>query len=633
MKTGRLLNSLLIASTVSMIIATPARSQSVQVTRVQLNPTENGIEVILETPAGEQLQVLPRNDGNTYIADIPNTQLRLQGSNTFRQDNPIEGITTVTVTNQAANNIRVTVTGSKVVPTVELFDSDKGLVFSFTPVGNNTRSEQQTETPNAVESGSQTQQETTRSGDETPLASEAVAPASETQPNETSANEDEPIEIVVTGDRETGYSVPNATSATRTDTPLRDIPQSIQVVPRQVLEEQQVTRIGEAARNVSGVTPKPGYAGATDNYTIRGFDASNNLRNGFRDDGFYSFTDPANIERVEVLKGPASVLYGQIEPGGVVNYITKQPLDEPYYAGEFTVGSYDFYRPSIDISGPLNSDETLLYRLNIAYENSGSFRDFVDKELFVIAPVLTYKINDATTLTLEYEYINLNQTFDRGLPPLRESFELPISRNVGEQRDSYDFTAHRFSSILQHHFDNNWQIRNAFSIQTTDALRSNVQPSPFQLENDDRTLRRQFTEYPSYTQVYSLQTDLIGNFNTGSVQHQLLLGFELTKLIDEYEGRRVAFPSIDIFNPVYGFPIPTSFDQGFGAKTTTNNVGIYLQDQVTLLANLKLLIGGRLDLSILISKTFQTFLTVVIQKHLILTMKPFHLVLDWFTNQ
>jgi iron complex outermembrane receptor protein len=360
---------------------------------------------------------------------------------------------------------------------------------------------------------------------------EVVKPGSEAQQGETSAGEDETVEIVVTGEQETGYSVPNATSATRTDTPLRDIPQSIQVVPRQVLEEQQVTRIGEAARNVSGVTPKPGYAGATDNYTIRGFEASYNLRNGFRDDGFYSVTDPANIERVEVLKGPASVLYGQIEPG-VVNYITKQPLSEPYYAGELTVGSYDFYRPSIDISGSLNSDQTLLYRLNIAYENSGSFRDFVDKELFIIAPVLTYKINDATTLSLEYEYINLNQTFDRAFPPIRESFELPISRYLGEPSDSYDFTAHRFSSILQHRFNDDWQLRNAFSIQTTDSLDSNVQARTFQLEDDGRTLERVFRGGPGNTQVYSLQTDLIGNFNTGSIKHQLLLGFELSKIIN-----------------------------------------------------------------------------------------------------
>lgn len=573
MKYSFLVNSLCLASTASLLAILPAQADEtelvsatiprlnelerpstraadllaqstavVQVTKVRLNPTAAGLEVILETADGATIEAKATTEGNTFVAEVSNAILALPNSQTFAADNPAPGITKVTVTQLEGNRLQIQAAGETAVPVVAV------------------RTEK------------------------SPVVSVPVKPT----------NEDE-VEITVTGDRSIPYIAPNATTATRTNTPLRDVPQSIQVIPQQVLRDQQVTRIGEAARNVSGVTPKPGYAGATDNYTIRGFEASTNLRNGFKDDGFYSFTDPANIERVEVLKGPASVLYGQFEPGGVVNYVTKKPLSEPYYAAQFTAGSYEFYRPSIDISGPLNSDKTLLYRLNVAYENSGSFRDFVDKELFVIAPTLSYKISDATTLSLEYEYINLNQTFDRGLAPVKESFDLPISRYLGEPSDSYDFTAHKFSYVLDHRFSNNWQIRNAFSLQTTDALRSNVQARNFLLEDDGRTLRRRFTEYPSETQAYSLQTDLIGNFNTGSVKHQVLLGFEFSRLIDQYEAGIAAFPSIDIFNPVYGFAIPTNFDDSFANKTTTDSVGIYVQDQVTLLPNLKLLVGGRFD--------------------------------------
>lgn len=146
--TGQLLNSLWIASAVSVLIAQPLRSEVIQVTGVQLNQIENGIEVILETPVAQQLQVLPRIDGNTYIADIPNAQLRLRSGNTFRQNNPTEGITAVTVTNEDVNSLRVTVTGSSGVPTVQLFDSDEGFIFSFTPAGINT---QQTVTPDIDE--------------------------------------------------------------------------------------------------------------------------------------------------------------------------------------------------------------------------------------------------------------------------------------------------------------------------------------------------------------------------------------------------------------------------------------------------------------------------------------------------
>jgi iron complex outermembrane receptor protein len=554
---------LAIAGAVSVLVAQPAWAQVVQVTAVRLSSTPDGLEILLQTTDGASTLVQSSSSGQRFITEITNAQLALPGGNLFRQDNPTGQITSVTVAPLDTNRIQVTVTGKTGAPTGQVFlRQGQGLVVRLAAPGATTEKL-------------------------TPSPTPSPAPQAEDL---------EPIELVVTAEREAeGYSVPEATTATRTDTPLRDIPQSIQVVPRQVLEDQQVTRIGEAARNVSSVTPKPGYGGSNDNYTIRGFEVSTNLRNGFRDDGFYSFTDPANIEQVEVLKGPASVLYGEFEPGGLVNYITKQPLSQPYYSSQFTIGSYDFYRPSFDISGPLNSDKTLLYRLNFAYENSGSFRDFVDKQLSLVAPVLTFKISDATTLTLEYEYINLNQTFDRGFPPLKESFRLPINRYLGEPSDSYEFSAHKISYTLNHQFSDSWQLRNAFSAQIVDSLRSNVQARTFQLEDDGRTLQRLYTKSPAYNQVYSLQTDLIGNIKTGSVEHQLLLGLELSKITDQFSLSRAAFPSIDIFDPVYGFPIPTKFDSGISGKTTTDNLAIYLQDQITLLPNLKLLAGGRFD--------------------------------------
>lgn len=372
----------------------------VQVTQVKANPTDKGVEVILQTTKGEQLQLVNRNIGNSFIADIPNAQLRLPSGEafTFRSDKPIAGITEITVTNFDANTIRVTVSGEAGVPTVELFDSpDEGLIFSVATAASTAQQPQTQPTP------------------------EQQPPESQTQPIQPSASSDELIELVVTGEQD-GYRVPDSTTATRTDTPQRDIPQSIQVIPQQVIKDQQITRIGDAVRNVSGVTLQGGYGGSTDNYNIRGFTTYDNLRNGFSVQD--NFVNPTNIERIEVLKGPASVLYGQFEPGGVVNYITKQPLSEPYYSAEFTAGSFSTYRPSIDISGPLNSDRTLLYRLNAAYENFGSFIDFNHQETFAIAPALTYKIGDATTLTLEYEYLKVDRTYYDGLPPIQAFLEL-----------------------------------------------------------------------------------------------------------------------------------------------------------------------------------------------------------------
>lgn len=198
---------------------TPDSPLPVQVTDVKLNPTDSGIEVVLETSQGEALKPVAIALGKSYIANIPNAVLALPQGGVFRGDNPASGITRVSVTQTATNSIRVTLTGATGVPAIKLYDSpDEGLIFGVTTVASSTQQGQQP----------QTQQP------------EQVEPGSETPPQTPSAP-DESIEVMVTGEQETeGYSVPNASTATRTDTPIRDIPQSIQVVPRQVLEDRNV---------------------------------------------------------------------------------------------------------------------------------------------------------------------------------------------------------------------------------------------------------------------------------------------------------------------------------------------------------------------------------------------------------
>lgn len=352
----------------SPVPATVPKPEIVQVKGVKANPTEKGVEVILQTPLGEELQVVNRSTGNSYIADIPNAQLRLLNSEAFvfRSPKPIPGITEITVTNEDANTIRVTVTGGGGVPTVKLFNSsEKGLIFGVVSAADSTPQGQQPPTQPTL-----------------PRAE----PGNETQRNEPSA-EGEEIEILVTGEQETGYRVTNATTGTRTDTPLRDIPQSIQVVPRQVLEDQQIIRVGDALQNVSGVNNLGSYSGYEELIKIRGFDV-NTFQGGYFRDGIrlftFGFPETANLEQIEVLKGPASILFGQAQPGGIVNLVTKKPLNEPYYFLEGTVGNYDTYRGAIDLSGPLNDSGTLLYRLNGFYENAGSFRDFVEGNVYLL---------------------------------------------------------------------------------------------------------------------------------------------------------------------------------------------------------------------------------------------------------
>ncbi|MEH2462336.1 TonB-dependent siderophore receptor [Nostoc sp.] len=543
-----------------------------QVTSVKANPSNKGVEVILQTSFGQQLQVVNRSSSNNFIADIPNAQLRLPNGDafTFRSEKPIAGVTEITVTNLDANTIRVTVTGEAGVPTVELFDSsDEGLIFSV------------------ATAASTAQQPPTQ----------PIQPQQQPQPTQPSTSGDKPIELVVTGEQD-GYRVPDATTATKTDTPTRDIPQSIQVIPQQVIKDQAVTRIFDVLRNVSGVTKEGSYGDATDAYRIRGFTTYDSLRNGFRIQD--PIINPANIERIEVLKGPASVLYGQFEPGGIVNFVTKQPLDYPYYSGEFTIGSFDYYRPSIDISGPLTTDKKLLYRLNTAYETAGDFVDFVHSKTFAIAPSLTYKFSDNTKLTFEYEYLNLDRVFNDGLPPNPIFFKLPISRFLEEPFNRYRQESNSVNLTFDHRFSKNLQLRTGFSLFNYLFSGKDEYLRPNELDADGRTLSRRLEssfpgDYSDYT-AYTLQTDLIGKFNTGSIKHQVLLGFDWSHYSYGGPGIEYVGTPIDIFNPVYGTPQPkTEVTNSSSYLTKRDTVGIYLQDQIALLPNLKVLLGGRVD--------------------------------------
>lgn len=598
---AQLLPSFLLAGAITVLIAQPAFAQVIEVTAVELNPTENGIEVILVTSAAKQLQILPRIDSNTYIADIPNTQLRLPSGNRFRRDNPTEGITAVTVT-QAANSIRVTVTGSSGVPTVELFDSEEGLIFSFTPAAPNTQAQQSPptpQTPEGVETENQIQ--TTQPSDESAQTLEQVQPGSEAQQGETSADEDEEIEIVVTGEQEGGYIAPNATIGTRTDTPLRDIPQSIQVVPQQVLEDQQVIRLTEALRNVSGVNTDDIFAGTIDRINIRGFQQDVFLRDNFRQSQF-SLRETANLERIEVLKGPASVLYGNLEPGGVVNLVTKKPLSEPFYSAELLVGSYGFYQPNIDLSGSLDSDKTLLYRLNAVYESNDGFRDFDQNvERVFVAPVLTWQIGKNTDLTLEFDYLNDERPFDDGLVAIGTGVaDVPrdrIFQNPDAVRTVEEFGA---GYQLEHRFSENWTLRNAFRFLASEDF--DFRLTSWIIE-DSGQLDRRWRSNEDLYESYALQTNLVGEFKTGAINHTLLFGVDLNRETRVGGQRRLpGDPSffLNIFTEEAD-PIskPDLSDLTLFARNENNRVdtlGIYLQDQIAFSDNLKLLLGGRFDL-------------------------------------
>ncbi|NOT52972.1 MAG: TonB-dependent siderophore receptor [Deltaproteobacteria bacterium] len=421
----------------------------------------------------------------------------------------------------------------------------------------------------------------------------------QTQP---SANETTTLpEMVVTGQAESSasdYVVKHASTATKTDTPIMETPFSIQVVPQQVLKDQQTTRLDTALNNISGVIANQSF-NLTETFNIRGFTTFDYYRDGVRYQAALTQggrRETANLERIEVLKGPASILYGRIDPGGMINLVTKKPQAQPYYSFQQQIGSYDFYRTALDATSKLNQSGSLLYRFNMSYENSGSFREFVENDRVFFAPVVQWKLSDRTQLTFDVEYGRGKVRPDYGTVAFgNRPVKLPIERNLGES-----FAKANYENILggfhwSHAFNEHWKLQHRFSV--TDSTEDDDVVLPLDLQADGRTLDRFFAGFrDNQHRAYSTSLDLTGQFDTFGLKHRLLAGGDYYHfrnsgtLIDNF-----AFPSIDIFNPVRGgSPIRDPADD-FTYDTTEKWFGLYLQDQVELPYHVHLLAGMRYD--------------------------------------
>jgi iron complex outermembrane recepter protein len=521
----------------------------VQITGVRVESTQ-GLQVVLETAEAAPLNPPETQSvGNALILDIPHAAIAEE----FSQTDPSEGIALVSVTNLPGNRVRVAITGTDAPPLATVTSEAPGLVLSVT-------------------------------------LGDAVA------------TDEDAIQVVVTGEQEEdGYAVPDATSATRSDTPLRDTPRTIQVIPEQVLQDQAVTRVTDAVQNVSGVVQDGGFAGTIDQLNIRGFFTDSVFIDGFRSNGS-GFSETANVERIEVLRGPASVLFGNVQPGGIINLVTEQPLDEPSYEVELQAGNYGLIRPTIDLTGPLNQDRTVLYRLNLAYEYSDGFRDFEqDVSRIFVAPALEFRLGDATTLNFDFSYLRDERPFDRGFVAIgRDIVDIPVSRFLGEPNDVRLVEEYSAGYRLEHEFSENWRVRNQLRLITSDDF--DFRAEPLELNEETGILSRNFRSNDDLSEVYSLQTDLLGNFLTGPVEHNLLVGFDLRRQTSGGTQRRLPdglTPDIDIFDPVYDVidrpDVDDLTNQVRDNLNRTDALGILLQDQIDILDNLILVLGGRFD--------------------------------------
>jgi iron complex outermembrane recepter protein len=531
-----------------LLAQTTELASPIKVTGVRINPTATGIEVILQTDQGKTIQPEIRSGSNTtFLAEIPNAVLALPGSSEFRAENPSKGIQSVTVTQLEGNVILVQAVGDAAVPIVMV----------------------------------------------------------KTEPNLTAEEPDTgEEEVVVTGDRAPSYRVPNSSTATGTDTPILETPFSVQVVPKEVIRDQQATSVEEALQNVSGITYSGSDGGRDTNIGIRGFGTGDVsiplLRDGFRQYGtFQGIPEVANLEKIEVLKGPSSILYGQIEPGGILNLVLKKPLPEPFYELELQAGSQNRVQPRIDFNGPLTADGKVLARLSALYKHEDSFRGFdTPADRFSIAPSLTWKISDRTKVDFSLEYVRDSEPADFGITRFGTGVApIPRNRPINNPDDSVTANFLSLGYTFEHEFNDNWKIRNGFRYlrYTYDY---SVLALPFIV--NDAEVTRFYADQDGEANSYSLYTNIIGKFSTGSIKHTLTAGIDLNRTDDRILTLfDIANPStINIFDPDYNLvpkPLRADLPPFADTKVISKRLGVYIQDQVRLLDNLILVAGVRYD--------------------------------------
>lgn len=407
-------------------------------------------------------------------------------------------------------------------------------------------------------------------------------------------------EVLIKQIKESSYGREEATSATRIPAPIQDVPRSISVVTRNVIEDQKAYRIDEAIRNVSGTFMSSTFGGRAGEFMIRGFRSEQIFKNGFREDSTYGARagrDTANIESIEVVKGPPSYLYGRADPGGIINQITKAPLRNSYFSGEMIFGSYGLYRPTIDVGGPLNASGTVTSRLNMVYESGESYRQGVQTDRFFIAPTIGWALSPQTTLRWEAEYLYDKSPIDRGLVAVGNGpAPIPIGTFLGDPRRRGEIHQGSTTLTLLHQFNDTFRwrsaLRSAVASERYSSLESNF------LDETTGILGLARYEIPSSSQNHYLQNELHGSFSTGTIKHKTLLGLELGR---EYFRNKVSGDFgelgsfIDIFNPTNRLFVDGALTTFNNSKQTNNALGLYFGDQISLLPNLHMHAGGRFD--------------------------------------
>ncbi|WP_122532657.1 TonB-dependent siderophore receptor [Pseudomonas viridiflava] len=398
-----------------------------------------------------------------------------------------------------------------------------------------------------------------------------------------------------------GYRATRSASATRTDTSLHETPQSISVVSREAVEDIGATRLQDALDYAGGVGRANNFGGqGLTTFTVRGFTTGEFYRNGFPvNRGYPNMPDANTIERLEVLRGPATTLYGRGDPGGTFNVVSKQPLAERSVTLGSQLNDQGMKRGTLDASGPLDDDGRFAYRLNVVGEGGDTFRDHVETERYGVTPVLAWQVDEATRITFEGDFMRNNAPLDRGLTRYpaqtrtasRDTFF--GEKDVGKLHNDNNMAQIRFD----HDLNADWKLGGG--IQMLDGSLKGDAIEANGLAADGRTLGRNFNYRKLEWTDRDVQLNVTGHFGTGAFDHTLLAGveyedYDYKSIIRRSSGAVNAY-TIDIFDPVYGQARPALTRTTTNDKENLKTYAAFVQDQVALTERMKLLAGVRFE--------------------------------------
>ncbi len=429
----------------------------------------------------------------------------------------------------------------------------------------------------------------------------------------TLAEKSDQLKEVIIGGKVKRYKVDVPSTSLRLNAPILEIPQNIQIVSGQTLADQQVISMSDAlVRNVSGATRVEHWGDMYTNITMRGSQIQA-MRNGFN--FVTSFWGPLTedmsfVDHVEFVKGPAGFMLGNGDPSGMYNVVTKKPTGNNRGEVSFTAGSYDLYRTAIDLDRKLTEDGKLLFRLNAAVQNKGSFRPFEHNDRYTIAPTLSYQITNTTKLTGEYTYQNAKMTEVGSFYLFSPDGYATLPREFTLTQPGVDPTRiddHSAFINLQHNFSDNWkataQVAHSKYLQTGNSS----WPSSIFSNN---TLIRNVAIWDAEATMNLAQLFVNGRIKTGAITHNILTGFDGGKkeyYADWGQSHNLDLPNapFDLSNPNYDFPANgyPNFDRSNSVKERATSRGgtidqkymsFYLQDELAFFENkVRLTLAGR----------------------------------------